>query len=134
MADAEIKVVGFEQLAAGSKVLFGRIGKTATSEFAEVAQHAAEVVRGRVPRDSGRLRGSVSSEKERDRAIVRMGRGVPYAGWIEFGGTRGRDYYPQGRYLMPVGVQAEPQIVAAANHAANREIGGMTWKQPPTPT
>ncbi len=30
-----------------------------------------------------------------------MGAGVPYAGWIEYGGSRGRAYAAQGRYVYP---------------------------------
>jgi len=54
----------------------------------------------------GRLAGSVRTSGTRTGAAVRMGRAtVPYAGWIEFGGSRPdgsqREFIPSGRYLWP---------------------------------
>jgi phage gpG-like protein len=130
VSEAKITVVGFDELASGSKRLFGKIGDRAVKDFERIAGQQAGTVRGRVPRETGRLAGSVTSFREGERAIVGMGDGVPYAGWIEFGGTRGRPYLPQGRYLFPVVSGAEPQVVAAGTRAADREIGGFQWKTP----
>jgi len=59
-----------------------------------------------VARDTGALAGSIRVSATRTGAAVRMGRAtVPYAGWVEFGGTRPdgseRTYMPAGRYLFP---------------------------------
>jgi phage gpG-like protein len=130
VSDAKITVVGFDELASGSKRLFEKVGDSVAKDFERVAAKEASTARGRVPRETGRLAGSVTSFREGDHAVVGMGEGVPYAGWIEFGGTRGRPYYPQGRYLFPVVTRAEPELVAAGTKAAEREIGGFTWKNP----
>jgi hypothetical protein len=61
---------------------------------------------------------------------VGIGDGIAYAGWIEFGGTRGRPYFPEGRYLFPTALEAEAEIVAAGEQAANKEIGAMRWPSP----
>lgn len=52
-----------------------------------------------VPRRTGRLASSITVRPVPDGAEVRMGDGIPYAGWIEYGGTRGRPYVAKGRYL-----------------------------------
>jgi hypothetical protein len=56
-----------------------------------------------------------------------MGQGVPYAGWIEFGGSRGRPMVKRGRYVYPTALGTQPQAVAAAAYAADESIGGFPW-------
>jgi hypothetical protein len=70
------------------------------------ADPVAAAARGRVPVDSGDLRGDIRVSATKTGATVRMGRvAVPYAGWIEFGGARWdgyeRPYQAGGRYLFP---------------------------------
>ncbi len=96
----EVRVVGFEQLVAGSLELAARIEHDAGAALErDTAAKTAQVVRAR----------------------------VPHAGWIEFGGTRGRPYAPIGRYLMPTALAAEPQAVAVASREAQKTIGGFPW-------
>ena len=128
---ARVEVHGFRELAAGSAVLYRKIDTSADTAFGVVADHVAVAVRIRVPRRSGRLAGSVVATRDARGAEVGIGGGVPYAGWIEFGGTRGRPYVPTGRYLYPTALAAEPVLVTAGELAAQREIGAMHW---PTPT
>ena len=52
--------------------------------------------------------GTCGSARNRTGATIRMGRkAIPYAGWVEFGGTRRRphittrEYIASGRYLFP---------------------------------
>lgn len=66
----------------------------------------------------GALRGDVRTYATKTGAGVRMGRkAVPYAPWVEFGGTRhdphesARPFVKAGRYLFPA---AEAQASAAA--------------------
>src|SRR5215471_18611575 len=81
----------------------------------------ASAVRGDLPHDTGTLAGSVRTSGTRTGGAVRMGRAtVPYAGWIDFGGSRPdgseRSYVPDGRYLFPAarGLQS----VAADRYSA----------------
>ena len=74
-------------------------GKTA-------AEPVAARARGDLPHDSGTLTGTVRTSGTKTGAAVRVGRStVPYAGWVEFGGTRpdgsSREYVAAGRYLFP---------------------------------
>ena len=127
-----VDVRGLPQLLAGSEELFDRIGETAGQRLGRVADQAAGDTRMNVPHRSGRLAASVSSRlaKSERKSSVRIGGRVPYAGWIEFGGTRGRPYIPGGRYLYPTALGAEPRAVVACNQAATDEIRSMRWPTP----
>lgn len=109
-APAVVQVVG---LAALRRDL-NRMGSEANGPLYQVltqaARRAAEPVatraRGAIPKDSGALSGDVRISTTKTGATVRMGRkSIPYAGWVEFGGTRPdgseREYLPNGRYLFP---------------------------------
>ena len=101
----KVEVLGLDELADGSKALVARIRNAAPAEFEHVAEAVARVVRSRVPVLTGRLQSSVEVDTTGRTVQVSMGGGVPYAGWIEFGGTRPdgstRQYIGSGRYLFP---------------------------------
>lgn len=129
MAEPTVQVLGYPELAAGSRVLFERIEDAAEDAFADVAEKVARDVAGRVPRKTGRLAGSVEAASEPGGAHVGMGSGVAYAGFVEYGG-RGHPHSPQGNYLFPAAMDATPQVIAAGVKAAEDEIGGMSWPSP----
>lgn len=66
----------------------------------------AQAVRGALPDVSGALVGTVRTSGTRTGGTVREGSAkVPYAGWIDFGGSRPdgstRPFLRDGRYLYP---------------------------------
>jgi hypothetical protein len=126
----KVEVLGLDELEHGSEALFARIGNAAPGEFAHVAERVASTVRSRLPVLTGLLVSSVETKTSSRGALVGMGRGVPYAGWIEFGGTRGRTYIKEGRYLYPAALHADPLLVAAGEKAATREIASAKWPKP----
>jgi len=129
--EAGVEVHGYRELVAGSAVLFRRIDAEADARMRDVAESVAGVVRGRVPHLTGRLASSVLGEEAQGGARVGMGGGgVPYAGWIEFGGGHGRPYVAAGRYLTPTATSAEPLVTAAANVAAQTAIRSQAWPRP----
>ena len=129
--EARVEVRGYPQLAAGSARLFGRIGPHAEDRFQQVAEQVAGVVRGRVPHRSGRLASSVETGRVAPHGVsVGIGAGVPYAGWIEFGGTHGRPYVAGGRYLFPTAEAAEPLVHVAGDLAAREAIKEAVWPRP----
>ena len=131
MADEPaIKVRGWPELAAGTKQLSRNIEAETQQRYKAVADITASRVRGGVPAVSGAMRGSVGVEPGPPVGVGYLG-GVPYAGWVDFGGGHGRPYLAGGRYLFPTVKQAEPLVVAAAQLAANHEVQEMRW---PTPT
>lgn len=124
------RVLGYDELARGSKTLFEAIGEAAPKAFSDVARDVAGSVSATVPRLSGALAGSVTADLVGDRATVGMGEGLPYAAWIEFGGSRGRPLVPEGRYLTPVALAGEPLVAEAGARVAQDEIGDMRWPSP----
>ena len=128
---ADVKVSGYRELAAGAGRLADRIGEEAPKRFETVAEAAAGAARARVPRRSGALAASVDASRDDEAALLGMGgSSVPYAGWIEFGGTRGRPYIGAGRYLYPTALDAEPALIIAAGDVARDEIRGLRWSSP----
>ena len=79
------------------------------------------------PRTSGRLASTVRASRIRTGGAVRMGRvSVPYAGWVEFGGTRKhpreshRPFVRTGRYLFPAARDLAPRAAADYSIALTR--------------
>lgn len=130
MAEDAILVKGWPQLAAGTAQLTKNIEADTQHRYAGIAGQVASQASGAMPRVSGRLAGSVTTRPGPPAAAV-MGGGVPYAGWIEFGGGHGRPYIGSGRYFWPAVEAARPIVAQAAQTAATTQAKGMSW---PTPT
>lgn len=140
MAEPRLEIHGMPELVEGSLRLSEKIGEGAERRFQGIADQVAAAVRGRVPRDSGALAAAYTAEPIAGGVAVGIPSkdDVPYAGWIEFGGSREggrnstaeRPYVPEGRYLFPLGFEAEPVLVAEARDVAHDEIGGYSWKTP----
>jgi phage gpG-like protein len=133
-----VEVHGLRELADGSLTLARKIEQGAPKQLQEAAGSAASAARGRVPRVSGRLASSLHTGVSRDAAWLGFGDGVPYAGWIEFGGSRtgnrgataDRAYVPEGRFLYPAARDTEAMVASSAERAARDEIGAMRWPTP----
>ena len=133
MADERVTVSGLDELVAGSRRLFRAIDKRAKREVVRVAQQRARLASARIPRRTGHMAQSVAVDVISDGASVGISRSeVPYAGWVEFGGTRGRPYVPGGRYLVPTALAAESDLKGAGDRAAKDEIRGFPWPKPKT--
>lgn len=102
--------------------LVARLASGADDVAARAARDTATAVasrwRGRVPHRSGRLAASIGVSSERSGAALSAS--APYAGWIDYGGTRGRPYVPQGRYLGPAMEGAERTFVEASVSGLDR--------------
>lgn len=129
VSEVRVEVRGIDELNSGMKELAGNIKNAAPREFERVADQVAGQVKGSVPRRTGRLAGSVTAQQLGEGASVGMGAGVPYATYVEYGG-RGHPHNPQGTYLYPAAMSAEPQLVAAGERAVENEIRGMSWPSP----
>lgn len=91
----------------------------------QAAAPVAERARATVPHVSGTLAGDIRISATKTGAAVRMGRKkVPYAGWVEFGGTRpdssSRTYVAAGRYLFPAAAGLAGVSAAAYSAALER--------------
>lgn len=130
MPEDPIKVRGWRELAAGTERLAANIDAETQQRFRAVADATAGQVRSVVPHGAtGGMAGSVGVQPGPPVGVGYLG-GVPYAGWVDFGGGHGRPYIAGGRYLFPVIQQAEPLVVAAAQQATETEIKDMRWPKP----
>lgn len=133
MADdsVSVEVRGVDELAAGSRRLFEKIGDGAEKTFLSTADQVATMIARKQPVLTGRLAASATADGIDKGASVGIGGpGVPYAGWIEFGGTRGRPYVPEGRTVYPTAEESKSMFQRAGEKTAADQIGMMLWPKP----
>lgn len=132
MADplVDVKIRGIRQLEAGARDLFADIERAETQDAVMVtADQVAATVRGRVPHRTGRLASTVQVVRVGNVGQVRMGAGLPYAKWIEFGAYRGRKPR-RGRYVFPIAKRTERAFRKHAETVCAHEIKGQSWPNP----
>jgi len=133
MADEGIRVSGVDELRRGTRELTGRIEAKANNTLEGTATYRGSMVQAAVPRVKGWLAASVNVAPIENRFDVSIGDDrTPYAGWIEFGGTRGRPYMPEGRYLYPIAMAAQGSVKHEMERATKQTIRGFRWPQPTT--
>jgi len=122
-----VEVVGWEQLAHA----MGDVPKACEDAAADAARDAAAslaaTTRASVPKRSGRLASSILPSPVPDGVAVMFGAGVPYAGWIEYGGTHGRPYVAQGRYLGAGTDAATGVYVKRAQTNTDANLRRLAW-------
>jgi hypothetical protein len=128
---AQVKVKGIRQLDAGARRLFDNI-ETAEPRDAirPTIDQVAMTVRSRLPVHTGALRASLGAQMDGNIGTVSMGAGLPYARWIEFGGSRSRPYRRRGRFLYPTAKRTERAFRKHAELVASQQIGRMSWPTP----
>src|SRR5262245_11428433 len=127
----EVQIKGTAQLAAGMRKLSANIVRAAHRDAAMASAHeAAAQVRSQVPRLTGRLAASASATSRGQAAQVALGAGLPYARWIEYGGSRGRARGAGGRYVLPTARRQESPFRERGVTATNKEIRSMSWPTP----
>lgn len=96
-----------------------------------LTRHVAESLRAQVaaavPVLTGTLSRSATTTTEDAGFGVGLGEDVPYAQWIEYGGSRGRDLIPEGRYLWPTMQAAESEITYTIEDALSTSIERFPW-------
>lgn len=122
MADPVVKIDGMAAIRKDLNKLATDVSSPLFKAISAAGKSAVEPVaaatRSRIPSRSGRLAGSVRTSGTRTGGAVRMGsKAVPYAGWMDFGGSRPdgsqREYLQGGRYLFP---SAQTLAGVAATH------------------
>jgi hypothetical protein len=98
------------------------------------ATPVADAARSAVPTVTGDLAGTIRVLSSRTGAKVAMGRKrYPYAGWVEFGGTRHRPhvshrpYVATGRYLFPAARGLAATSAAVYSDAIQRAFDHFDW-------
>jgi hypothetical protein len=123
--DVGIVWEGAPQFAADMRRLSSRIETDNVAALEQVARQLVPRVRSLMPKLTGRLAGSVAVETDAESASVTAS--TDYAGWIEYGGTRGRPYLAGGRYLEPTVAQSGPTVQERLGRATQNTIGGFPW-------
>lgn len=103
-----IKVEGLVEFQRALKAADGESQKKLRVVLNDVSATVVSGASRRVPRRSGKAAGSYRAQSsQREARVVAGGKKVPYVGWLEFGGTIGRDksqrrpFVKSGRYLWP---------------------------------
>lgn len=126
---ADVKFIGADEAMADLRQWADQLPHAVAAASAPFAQRVADIVVGRVPRLSGQLAGSVASFADDEGASVGYDGSVPYDGWIEFGGSRGRPYVPEGRYVYPTALDAQEEFATIAADAASESIERFSWSK-----
>jgi hypothetical protein len=131
---AEVRVRGVPELGSDMRRMVDGIEDAAANAGQRTAQDVAELIRADVPRQTGALAGSVVVDDALGGNAVGVGYdgSVPYSGWIDWGGTRGRAYVAEGRYLMPAatGEAAVRDLTEAMERATQQEVSTTRWSNP----
>jgi Bacteriophage HK97-gp10, putative tail-component len=125
-----VEIVGWDAAARDMNRYAAAVADAVDKAAVPLAGQAADRVRGAVPHHTGRLAGSVRVVTDPDGVAVTMGAGVPYAGWVEYGGTRGRAYDADGRYLWPTVEGFTDAYTTLAADTAERTAERFPWSQP----
>jgi hypothetical protein len=132
---SKVEFVGTDQAAADIARWAKQVGPELDKRSRDLAESIRDTTQGRVPVLTGNLADSVevvdvSGDAEGSGWGVAIGDGVDYAGWIEFGGSRGRELVPEGRYLYPTAQEAEDEYARLAEEIATDTAEGFPWSTP----
>jgi phage gpG-like protein len=127
MSDSRVEVDGAAELAAAAARVPDACERAAADAGEKVAAALVTSTRGITPKRSGRLASSITREKVPDGWVVSFGAGVPYAGWIEYGGTHGRPYVPDGRYLGAGAEDAATRYQKNTQANLDDELRRLDW-------
>jgi hypothetical protein len=133
VSDSRVELVGGAAAMADLRRWADQVAPAVARAAGPFAERVADTVRSRVPHLTGQLAGSVEAGDDDEGgpgSIVALGGGVPYAGWIEFGGSRGRPYVPEGRYLYPTALEARDEYATLAADTAADTVGRFPWSTP----
>lgn len=129
-APAKVEFVGADAAMEDLRRWAEQVGPAVVRASEPFAQRVADTIAARVPVLSGQLAGSVESTSDDEGVSVGYDGSVPYDGWIEFGGTRGRPYIPDGRYVYPTALEAQDEFAQVASETADDTAGRFAWSTP----
>lgn len=119
MAEA-IRIEGLKEFTRAVKTFDANLPKAVRLAGNTAAQIVVTAARPRVPRRSGKAAGSIKARSTQSEARVSGGGGgVPYYGWLDFGGRVGRKhatkrpFIKRGRYIWAAFADHIPQVQTA---------------------
>jgi hypothetical protein len=118
MADV-VKIEGLRELQKALKKAEGMAPTEIRLALNEAAEFVAEKARVNVPKRSGRASASIKAQSSQRLARVKAGGAkVPYYGWLDFGGSVGRNnsvkrpFLKDGRYIYPAFYSNKDEVQA----------------------
>lgn len=136
-ADTDIQLVGLAEAQRDIERWAHDLGPAITDAGQSFAETVAGKTRDRVPVLTGTLAASVTTTDEHGEADLE-GVGITYedepgkVGWIEFGGSRGREAIPEGRYLYPTAAESADDFAKLAEDVAQDTARRFPWSTPTT--
>src|SRR5262245_27700912 len=127
MSDNRVEVIGWDRLTAAFRQVPAAVERAGAEAATDAAAMVVATGRARMPKRSGRLVSSVTARTVPEGSEVLFGAGVPYADWIEYGGTRWRPYVAQGRYLGAGRDDAERTFIDRAKQNTDDEVRRLPW-------
>jgi hypothetical protein len=108
----------------GTRQLSRAIERRTPAVALDNAAQTADRIRTAMPKRTGAAAGSVRATRHGGgtEAAADVTAGVPYFGWLNWGGTRGRAYVSDGRYTGPAFVGAEDRFRRDCTDLAAQEI------------
>ena len=128
--DVTVEVIGGAEAMADLRRWADQLGPAVAAKGQTLGEQLAGRVRGKVPVLTGALADTAESTATPEGFTLQLGGDLPYAGWIEFGGSRGRPYVSEGRYLYPTAQEGEPEFLSLADDTADDTIGRFSWSTP----
>ena len=114
----------------------GPLAKAFSAAGKKAVEPVAALARSSLPKSNDILAGDIRTNATRTGATVRMGRAkVPWAGWVEFGGTRpqgpsdraARPFQKSGRYLFPAAERLRTTVADLYSAAAQGALDSYDW-------
>ncbi len=130
--DSSVEFVGAAIAGRDMERWAAELGPAIVGQAERLAETVRGQVQGEVPVLTGTLAASVTTFEDEGGVGVGYDGDVPYAGWIEFGGSRGRALVPEGRYLYPTALAAEPDYLSLAAEVADDTARRFPWSTSPT--
>jgi phage gpG-like protein len=129
---SSVEIIGLPQANRDLQRWAKQLGPDVEQRARPFGESLRSQVAGQVPVLTGTLASSVEVLDEHDGIGVSIGADVDYAGWIEFGGSRGRPLIPDGRYLYPTAAAAEDEFIHLASDTAEDTARRFPWSTPST--
>jgi hypothetical protein len=115
-----IKIDGLAQFSRNLRKLNGDLPKALRLALNEATDLVVNEAERRIPSRTGRARKSIKAKSTRTQSRIAGGSNrVPYFGWLDFGGRRGREskvsrvYRKEGRYLYAAYFDKQREFDAA---------------------
>ena len=129
---SHVEIKGLDEAHRDMRRWADEVGPEVERRTEDLMRQLASAVESQQPVLTGTLAASVQLDNldELRGWGVSLGDDVAYAGWIEFGGTRGRDYVPEGRTLQPTAEEYQSEYLRTAEDAAADSVGRFSWSTP----